>query len=635
MKIHHRISYKLWTRLICLLLSAALLCSCAGGGKNTGKGSGPDQETQSTETSPHKSETGTEHGTSSGQTAADILNSEEARRAQQTFENLCENFFKEQVSESYLTLHYTLKDPEKYGITDYDISFGDFSLAKMQESQKKQNELQTALNALDINLLTDSQKLTYRILTRSLEYEDAGEGLELYYQPLTPSTGVQAQLPVLLTEYTFYEKEDVDHYLTLLADIDRYYQQILDFEKEKSASGLSLPDACIDQIVTESEAYLLAPEHNLMVTGFDRRIDEMTTLTDEEKAAYKQQNMTIVSEDFIPAYELLLNGLKELKGTCTNQQGLCYSPEGKAYYEYLVHSSTGTTFSTIDQLKKAIEMQIDDDLLAISQILNDHPEVTSELANYRFSETDPTKILELLKELVKDDFPEITDYSYTTKYVPEELEQTLSPAFFLVPPIDIYDNCVIYINGGSTSGSDSLFTTLAHEGIPGHLYQNVYFLSNCSSNVRKILSFSGYTEGWATYVEHYAYTLDNGLSPELGTVLAHNSSATLGIHALLDLNVNYYGWDMEKTAGFLNQYFDISDSNVVESIYQAVRNDPVNYLNYYVGYLEIAQMRELAEETLKDQFQPKAFHQFILDMGPAPFTVMAPYFKTWLMTYHM
>ena len=621
MNTHNRISYKLLMRLFCLILSSCLLWGCAGNQK------APSGDTAAeTDITSEILET----------TLAERPDTEAARSEQMTFDSLCQEFFQDQALDSFLTLHYTLKNPEQYGITDYSIDFGEFSLDHLKEGQQRQNHLQEALAAIDPNLLTDAQKLTYRILTKALLYEDSFEGLELYYQALSPATGVQAQLPVLLTEYVFYDKEDIEHYLTLLSDIDRYYRQILDFEKQRADAGLFMSDDCVDQIVTECAAYMLASDHNLMVTGFDKRIDEMTSLTEEEKGDYKQRNITLVNEHFIPAYELLTDGLKALKGRGSNDQGLCHTPKGKDYYEYLVNSAIGTTCSNMDELQKRLEDQIDADLLAISRILKESPETADELAGYHFVESDPAKTLQFLEQAVKEDFPEISEYHYVTKYVPAELEQSLSPAFFLVPPIDSYNNCVIYINQGSSAAADALFPTLAHEGIPGHLYQNVYFLSNCDTPLRTILSFSGYSEGWATYVENYAYTIPgNGLSPELGQVLAHNASASLGIHALLDLNINYYGWDKKQAGEFLKNYFDISQSQVVDSLYHAVVNDPANYLTYYAGYLEIWRMRKLAEETLGDDFRLKEFHQFLLDIGPAPFTVIEPYFKTWLMTYHM
>ena len=559
--------------------------------------------------------------------------SPEAEHARETFEQLCRRLFEDQLTASFLSLHYSLADPAAYGISDYEISFGDFSLDAMEEDFQAQQEILAALRDIDPQLLTEDQALTWEILTDTLETEQTSQDCLLYYQPLAPSIGVQAQLPVLLAEYAFYDSEDIEEYLTLLADIDRYYRQILDFEKEKARAGLFLTDACADQIIEECEAYTLDPEYNFMTTSFDQRVDAMEELSDEERAACKERNLEIVASDFIPAYELLLEGLEDLKGTCANELGLCYYSGGKTYYEYLVRS-LGSTYPSIDEMKRAIEQQIRSDLSAISDIVQEHPETAEEAAGYQFAYTTPESILRQLEAQAAEEFPEIEDYSYSARYVPEALRQTLGPAFFLVPPIDRYNSCVIYINPDSVSQDQSLFTTLAHEGIPGHLYQNVYFLSQCASDIRKILSFGSYSEGWATYVEHCAYTMDNGLSPALGELLARNASATLGLHALMDINIHYYGWDREQVASYLEQFFDIRGGGVADALFDAMLSSPANYLEYYVGYLEILNMRQQAEETLGDRFEAKEFHRFLLDIGPAPFTVIRPRFQAWLMLYH-
>lgn len=331
--------------------------------------------------------------------------------------------------------------------------------------------------------------------------------------------------------------------------------------RRKGRAGLFLTDACADQIIEECEAYTLDPEYNFMTTSFDQRVDAMEELSEEERAACKERNLEIVASDFIPAYELLLEGLEDLKGACTNELGLCYYSGGKTYYEYLVRS-LGSTYPSIDKMKRAIEQQIRSDLSAISDIVQEHPETAEEAAGYQFAYTTPESILRQLEAQAAEEFPEIEDYSYSARYVPGGAAPDAGPAFFLVPPIDRYNSCVIYINPDSVSQDQSLFTTLAHEGIPGHLYQNVYFLSQCASDIRKILSFGSYSEGWATYVEHCAYTMDNGLSPALGELLARNASATLGLHALMDINIHYYGWDREQVASYLEQFFDIRGDGV-------------------------------------------------------------------------
>jgi uncharacterized protein (DUF885 family) len=600
---------------LCFLLSVSFLCSCA---RSSPQQSG-DYETYTAS-----------KGDSAPSPADPVPDSPQAQKARMDFDTLCGKLFHDQLSENYLTLHYTLADPAAYGITDCGLDFGDFSLELLKEAGERQKEDKAALDKIPVELLNQQQQLTYKILEATYEAEETFDGLELYYQPLAPTVGIQAQLPVLLAEYIFYSKQDVEDYLNLLSTIDGYYGQILEFEKEKSKAGLFMTDSCVDTIISDCGAYLVAPEENFLTSTFNERIDAMADLGEEEKAAYKARNLEVLANHFIPAYETLLNGLKELKGTCANEMGLCYYPKGKEYYEYLVHSSTGTTYETIDDLKDAVEKQLNYDLMAMSKLLMDHEELGEQLDDYQFSYTDPNEILEHLRTAIAADFPELEHTNYTTKYVPSSLEQTLSPAFFLVPPMDRYKDCVIYINQGSVSTSGDLFTTLAHEGYPGHLYQNVYFLGNCDSPLRKILSFSSYSEGWATYVENYAYTMDNGLSKELGSLLAHNASASLALHALLDININYYGWDKDQVASYLSQYYDVSDHTVVDQIYGYMLDAPVNYLNYYVGYLEILRMKEQAEKTLKDRFQLKEFNRFLLDMGPAPFTVIKPYFKEWL-----
>ncbi len=557
---------------------------------------------------------------------------EAAAQARTSFDGWSRRFLQEQLGDSFLNLHYSLISPEDYGITDFTPDFGSFSLTEMQNARSRQKEFRAELRQIDPTLLSEEQQLTYRILDEAFRLEESGDGLELYYQPLTPSTGVQAQLPILLAEFSFRKRQDIDDYLTLLSDIDDYYGQILEFEREKAAAGLFMTDACVDQIVEECAAYRLPSDRNFMTSMFDQRIDAFDGLTPEERTEYKEKNRAVIDGHFVPAYDLLLDGLTQLKGSSTNDQGLYYDPEGRRYYEYLVNSSIGTSYESIEALRDAISAQIDSDLQDMTEIIEKHPETADQIMDYSFAYTGPEQILTQLASQITEDFPECPECNYVTKYVPEELAHTLGPAFFLVPPIDDYDDCIIYINPDSTSDSQALYTTLAHEGIPGHMYQNTYFLSHCNDSLRRILSFTSYSEGWAFYVENYSYTTENGLSPELGSLLAHNAAASLGLHAIIDININYFGWTREQVKEFLAPYFDVSDESLVESVYNIMLSTPVNYLEYYVGYLEIIQMRDQAREALGSAFSLKDFHQFLLDEGPAPFTVIREDFQVWLLS---
>lgn len=549
---------------------------------------------------------------------------------QKNFNLFTEDLFRNEISNSGISFHFSIADPSSRGLNTVPLTLGDFSLDNMKQNSKDLLELKSKLMEFNPRKLTKEQRLTYQILYSHIETELTSEGMELYTEPLTSTIGIQAQLPVLFAEYAFYNRSDVDNYLSLLSTIDDYYSQIVEYEKLKSQAGLFMSDSAADHVLKSCEAYLIQPDHSFLAETFNTRVDALNDLTPEEKAAYKEKNLKVLEESFVPAYKNLINGITALMGTGTNEKGLSAFPEGKKYFEYLVNSNTGTSYDSVESLKKAIEKQIASEIKALGQITKDNPKVLDQLDTYSFRYTKPEDILESLKSQINKDFPELPPCQYTVKYVPTALESSLSPAFYLVPPIDRYEDNVIYINGNKRFQNDDLYTTLAHEGYPGHLYQNVYFLSKSQNDLRSILSFASYSEGWATYVENYSYTLDNGLDPDLGKLLAHNSAITLGIYAYLDICINYEGWDKEQTAKYLGTFYNVDKTDIVDTIYDSLVENPTNYMKYYVGYLEIMEMKSAAQKILKDKFDLKKFHTFLLDTGPAPFSVILPEFRNWL-----
>lgn len=392
-----------------------------------------------------------------------------------------------------------------------------------------------------------------------------------------------------------------------------------------------MSDTSIDHVIESCESYLLVPGNNFMIDTFDSRLDTVPDLTDEEKGTYRQKNAALLESDFVPAHQLLIDGMTALKGTAVNQGGLSGLPKGKEYYRYLVYSNTGTSYNSIEDMLAAMEAQMEKDLKTVSTLAQNNPNLLDEFQSFQFRQTEPDAIMEELKTLAANDFPALPECSYTFKYVPEALELSLSPAFYLVPPLDDYRNNTIYINQNERYSANDRYTTIAHEGYPGHLYQNVYFRSRSTNNLRQILPVLGYSEGWATYVENYACTLDNGLSPELGQLLAANKAASLGLQACLDVYINYYGWTREKVSDYLSDFYE-DPAGIAENIFNAMVENPGNYIAYYVGYLEINNMREIAKTQLGDQFNLKDFHTFLLDLGPAPFDVIQPYFTSWLLS---
>lgn len=582
----------------------------------------------------------------SGQTAPDSPNGASGEETPQNqsdktpqevqaeFDIFTNDIFKDELSQDPLALHCYLRHPENYGIETTELTLGDFSLEKMKEASAEIKMTLNQLHSFETAKLTSDQLFTYRMLEDYLEIELSSDGLELYYQPLSPQIGIQAQLPILFAEYTFSDRADVENYLSLLSQIDVYYQQLADYEKVRADAGLAPSDSTLDRIIQSCKDYMIRPENSFLTETFDSKLEEVPDLTAEEKQDYKTKHSMILKKHFIPAYQNLSASMEALKGNGGNENGLCYLEDGKQYYEYLVASMTGSD-SSIPELRRRIEKQIGSDMGQITLLLQTNPDLGTQISGYTFSLSEPVEILESLREECAEDFPKLPDSTFTVKHVPKALESSLSPAFFLIPPLDSVDENVIYINDKSKEEGTQLYTTLAHEGYPGHLFQSLYFNQKNTCPLRRLLSCGGYSEGWGTYAEIYSYSFNNGLDKDLQKVLAYNQSAILALYSLLDIRIHYEGWDVNKTAAFLSDYYGITDMEVIKEIYQAIIDNPGNYLKYYTGYLEILNMRDTAQSTLKERYVPTAFHKFILDMEGASFRVIKPYFQTWLLTYNV
>ena len=548
------------------------------------------------------------------------------------FDDYTQELFQEDVVQNTINLHYTLANPENYGITDYEVTLGSVSLADVEEGYAELEDMKKNLEGFWRSGLTKDQQLTYDILLDYVQTELSVKDLPLYAEVLGPISGYQSQLPVILAEYTFRRERDIEDYLTLVSGIDEMAEELIEFEREKAQAGLFMSDYAADTIISQCEEFIANPEENYMIEIFDDKVAAFEGLTDQEKQAYSDKNRAIITTEVVDGYRTLIDGLKELKGSGTNDLGLCYYEDGTRYYEYLVRSGTGTDTS-VKQLMRKTEYFLEEFIYSLQTLVQENPEAYDEFLDYEFPVMEPEEILEDLREKSADYFPEPPQVNYTIKYVHPSMEEHSSPAFYLTTPVDDLQNNLIYINNRQASSAESdgaeFYAMLAHEGYPGHLYQNIYTGSSDLPLVRSLLSYSGYAEGWATYVEHsYAFQL-SGMSDTLAQLFAGNSAATLALHAYIDMGIHYEGWNQEDVVDFLAGY-GISDRNAAEEIFKLVVEEPANYLNYFIGYLEFLDLRRAAEKELGEDFDVKEFHGFLLETGPAPFYIIEDYMDEWM-----
>ena len=408
------------------------------------------------------------------------------------FKKFTFSLFQQELSSNTLNLHYTLRSPENYGIKNTLVTFGEFSTDPVTATASIEN-CHTRLKQFPYSSLSKENKRTYDILDAYLDLSKRGSDFLLYEEPLGPVTGIQSQLPVLLAEFPFHTKKDIDTYLELLKSSSSYFHSLIDLESLKAEKGLFMSLNVLEDVLEQCQSFLSMKEENYLFSSFERKINQLEFLSQEEKNHYIEKNHDYITSCLLPSYQLLIDSLSSFRHQCTDLLGVCRFPDGKKYYEYLAERETGSSRS-VPELKSMIRKQMSEDAKKIHSLsLSDiNPD------SFCIGNNHPADFLSDLKNKIRKTFPPCVSVHETIKYVPEEMEPYLSPAFYLTPCIDDISENVIYINRSHTMSDLDLYTTLAHEGYPGHLYQTTYFSSRNTEPLRSLLYFGGYIEGWAT-----------------------------------------------------------------------------------------------------------------------------------------
>lgn len=557
----------------------------------------------------------------------EVDDSRSVEQVQADFASFTQKIFESEVTSDSLTFHYTLADPEKAGIECGEPSLGSYSLSDFRDDLLVSENWLASLRSYPYDKLSEEQQLIYDILSVILETNLESTQFLEYSECLSPVSGIQAQLPILLAEYEFYKPEDVETYIQILQLIPEYFSQIIAFQEKKSQDGLFMSDSTADAVISQCQEFVADPEECYLIHIFAGKLKDVPDMSEQEKADYKKQNKTAVTKAVIPAYRQLIDCLTQLKGTGNNRGGLCKLDQGREYYEYLMKSKTGSARG-MKEVNRMLDTTLRREQKTISRVMKESPDAYYDAEKPEYPGEDPLEMLEDLQKQIAADFTTLPDGIHCKmKYVDESLEDSCSPAFYLTSPIDRYQENVIYLNQSEEYDLSQAFTTVAHESYPGHLYQNAYFQSTEPSPVRSIVNVGGYIEGWGTYAELYSYDLA-GLKPDTAKLLKANTLATLCLYAKADIEVNYFGWNLKKLADYLDAFgFSASQSQI---IYDTVIADPVSYMQYTLGYLEIVHLKEKAQKKLGNRFSVKEFHDFLLGIGPAPFLVIEDRMQGWI-----
>ena len=561
------------------------------------------------------------------------------------FEQFTEHFFLEELQANPIHLHYSIEDPGRWYIDESQLTLPVYHAGEAANDVYALRTLAGQLTEYDTARLSDENRYLHRLLSSYIDAVSRTAAYPYFSEPLSPSSGMPSELPILLAEYRFDTSEDVDLYLAILNQIPSYFEGLIVYEQEKAKAGLFMSDATADKVIRQCTELMDIGQmeegtHFLELT-FAHRLEQLQAaglITGDRASLYQSENNRLLTTVVAPAYDKLADELILLKGNGKDTCGLAHHEGGREYYQALLRVQTGSVRG-IDEIKRLLYNDLQTNYDTLAKLLRTDSSLKDQLmGDSKFlPQMTPEEILASLKSAIQKDFPAIpgeeagTGVRCSVKYVDAGLEPYTAPAFYMTPPIDSVWNNTIYVNSLDTSDDISLYTTLAHEGYPGHLYQTLYsqkfWEESGMTPLRSVLYYGGFVEGWAMYAElasyDYAVSLVRDSHPESGDYYLAcrlDRQIQLCLYALLDIAIHYDGASFEDVCAILFS-FGALDEDTMKAIYSYIAEEPCNYPKYYLGYLEIMELKKQAAALWGDNDSAflYRFHCFLLENGPADF----------------
>lgn len=514
----------------------------------------------------------------------------------------------------YTSMHYNVVDYASYGIQKGDVNIG--TINDQDEVISENQKSLDALHEFDYDSLSDVQKEDYK----EYEYELKAAIDQAQYQDLEmlfePSSDVTSNIVTNMTEFVLRSKEDTDDYISVLKSIPDYLEKALTITQEQSDKGIFLTDDMLNEIEEWLDGFTEKTTDNALISVFNGRVKAASFLSDAEKTSYIDQNQQIVLEQIIPAYQNVRDELEKMRGTRKYGDSVYDLPQGEEYYQAALRSSASTN-KTTEEILDICTAYLQESIKKIALLQSSTTYDSTESVTMKT----PEEILSYLEKEVGNEFPSLSsDFTYHAEYLDDSVATDSIVAYYVMCPVDDAAENSIKINKDNIDDANTLYQTLAHEGIAGHMYQRNYYMSTNPNPLRVITGTLGYTEGWAMYAENEMWKY-SGLSGDAVNANQLNTGFEYVLEAATDLMVNGLGYSDTKVKNYYTQLG--LQTSMVSQVIAYIEKYPNMLVPYGIGLAYFTELREEAEDALGSSFDAKEYNTVLLNNGSRNFNLVA------------
>lgn len=547
------------------------------------------------------------------------------------FTKFLDDYVIEVVSQDYLSTHVYFENPSNYGIefTSDEVNLGE--VVYTQEDKQLIEDTKEKLLSFDRDLLSAINQDNYDQLLYDLDLQLAYMADDMAYlgSLFGPMSGFYSSIVTTLVDFVIRDEADLNNYIALINSLPDYLDKVIAYTDKQAENGTlminfdSVMEYCQNIVDDDGTIY-----ESLMAKVDSLDIDESS------KENYRLQLDDAYHNSFIAMYEGIITYLNDLeKNSSNNELGLAHLPNGKAYYELLVKDKAGKDIS-VEELEELMQDLLVDNLTVMMTIIQNNPESYESFdLNMQTSFSSYDEILNFLENNVIKNFPSVGNLTYEVAGINPLIASSGTAAYFNIPAIDQTTPKQIRVNTLDSSldiSGLSTYITLAHEGLPGHMYQYAYNYQNRDSLFAKVNSNLAFTEGYAVYASYEALDYLSEIDPNHLALYKANEMIIYAILVLSDIGINYHGYDLEEFKEFITQAGLQLTEEGYQAQYEQLRDDPGAFIPYYAGYKQIMDLKEEAQETLGNKFDEVSFNQALLDSGNVPFIVVERHVENYI-----
>ena len=543
----------------------------------------------------------------------------------EAFDAFLDEVFVDGMNSDYTGMHFNVIDYKKYNIDKPPVDLGTISYSFDQENfdffQKQLDELRS----FDFDSLSYRQQYDYEALEYSILETMANYCFYRYDFVFTSGSTIPENLLNIFVDFTFYDEESIEDYLTLLEDVDRYHDDALKYTEDQYNDGLPLLDEWIDYTQDCCNNTLNKIEDNELIQSFNKRLADLDFISQEKKDEYIERNKKIVIDEVLPSFKKVSEELEKYRGKAKyDDYRLCNLNKDYAELTYYLNASSN----------KSLDEQFQD-------LVDNFSLMEAEYVSCIYDKTSVKKFdegysgngnlgltgkecLEFLRTNLNSYYPDLGDVEYTVDPLDPDTAPALTIAYYWQAPIDNLDQNIIRTNPNNLQEGLDTYNTLAHEGFPGHLYQHVFYGKSNPHNFRTTIGFIGYTEGWAVNASHYALQFSGLDDYYAASALFTEVNYNFMLYSIIDIGVNYYGWSEKDLIKFFEDESMLLSFNTshAKDFINSLIETPGGYIPYGVGYSNFKTLEKKAKDAMGGKFDYIAYHEAILKNGPLAFNIL-------------